>query len=214
MEQKQATIKIRREGYEPLVVKISQRGSIHLKFITRDPEYEFNGTDPFDINTPYRPYKSAGTVFAYPTSFPSSLSNGTYKGQEVECGTKAGDYIFTAYGQDCGVWLSSNEFGFCVGKMKGDYVLFPAFEEYRLSEMYYEASCRAATPYTVRTEEGDVIEGGELTWTSQVFPLETEHHDVHVHRFPSTRYGEHYRLSLEETYRFISIKELCLVYEK
>ena len=110
--------------------------------------------------------------------------------------------------------MSTSELGLCVGKIKGDYVLLPALEGYRLSTMYYEASCKAVTPYTVRTEEGDIIKGGEYSVTKQVFPLTSEHHDVHVHQFPETLPGERYRLTLEEDLRFISIKELCLVYEK
>ena len=68
-------------------------------------------------------------------------------------------------------------------------------------------------PYTVRSESGDVIKGGEYSVTKQVSPLNSEHHDVHVHNFPETVAGERYRLTLEEDLRFISIKELCLVYE-
>ena len=214
VEEKHATITISREGMEPIVVKLSQRGSIHLDFMSFDPEYEYLGSDPYGYDDPYRPYISNGTPFAYPTSFPTSFSSGTYKGVEVECGTKLGDYIFTLYGQDCGAWLNNLETGLSVGKMKGDYVLLPGLEGYRLSTMYYEASCKVATPYTVRTEEGDILKGGEYSVTKQVFPITSEHHDIHVHHFSETLPGERYRLTLEEDLRFISIKELCLVYEK
>lgn len=215
VEEKHATVTIRRDGMEPIVVKLSQRGSIHLNVMSYDPEYEYTGNDPYGMDAPYRPYKSNGSPFAYPSSLPGSFSSGTtYKGVELECGTKKGDYVFTLYGQDCGVWMNTSELGLCVGKIKGDYVLLPALEGYRLSTMYYEASCKAVTPYTVRTEEGDIIKGGEYSVTKQVFPLTSEHHDVHVHQFPETLPGERYRLTLEEDLRFISIKELCLVYEK
>ena len=214
VEEKHATITIRRDGMEPIEVRLSQRGSIHLNICSFDPEYEFTGTEPYGTDTPYRPYKSNGLPFIYPTDLPSSSTTGTYKGVEVDCETRAGGFIFTMYGKDCGVWLSGLETGLCVGKIKGDFVLFPALEDYRLSTMYYEASCRVATPYTVRSEEGDILKGGEYTVTKQVFPLTSEHHDVHEHHFPESNYGERYRLTLEEDLRFISIKELCLVYEK
>lgn len=214
VEEKHATITISREGMDPIVVKLSQQGSIHLNVMSYDPEYEYTGHEPYSIDTPYRPYKSNGYPFVYPASLPYSYSVGTYKGVEVECGMKAGDYSFIMYGQDCGVWLNSQDMGICVGKMKGDYVLFPGIEGYRLVSMYYEASCNTATPYTVRTEEGDILKGGEYSKTKQVYPLTAEHHDVHVHHFSETLPGERYRLTLEEDLRFISIKELCLVYEK
>ena len=214
VEEKHATITVTREGMEPIVVKLSQRGSIHISVMSFDPEYEYTGNDPYSIEAPYRPYKSNGYPFIYPASLPSSYSVGTYKGVEVECGTKLGDFVFTMYGQDCGVWLNSLDMGLCVGKMKGDYVLFPAIDGYRLAAMYYEASCNAVTPYSVRTEEGDVVKGGEPTVTKQVFPLIGEHHDVHEHHFPETLPSVRYRLTLEEELRSISIKELCLVYEK
>ena len=214
VEEKHATITIRRDGMDPINVHLSQRGSIHLNILSFDPEYEYTGNDPYGIDTPYRPYVSNGSPFVYPTNLPSTFSSGLYKGVEVDCETREGGYIFTMYGQDCGVWLSGLDTGLCVGKMKGDFVLFPALEDYRLAEMYYEASCRVVTPYTVRSEEGDILKGGEYSVTKQVYPLTAEHHDVHVHHFPESNYGERYRLTLEEELRFISIKELCLVYEK
>lgn len=212
--EKHATIVISREGMEPITVSFSQRGSIHLSFISFDPEYEYNGSDPYGMDNPYKPYKTNGVVFSYPVSFPGNYSQGTFKEQVVECETARGSYIFTVYGQDCGAWLSSNELGFCVGKRKGDYILFPNVEGCRLSGMYYEASCKAVTPYTVRTEDGEIIKGGERSVTKQVYPIASEHHDMHVHTFPETMAGERYGLILEEDLRFISIKDLCLVYEK
>ena len=121
--------------------------------------------------------------------------------------------MFTLYGRDCGAWISTTEFGLCVGKMKGDYVKFPGIDGFRLAAMYYEASCKGGNPYTVRDDEGAIIKGGEYTVTRQVVPLTEEHHDVHVHLFPDTLPGERYSLTLEEDYHFISIKDLCLVYE-
>jgi len=196
------------------VVKLSQRGSIHLNLMSLDPEYEYTGHDYYSTDIPYRPYISNGYPFSYPASLPTTFSAGTHKGVEVDCETKNGGYVFTMYGQDCGVWFTGSDLGLCIGKIKGDYVAFPALDGYRLSAMYYEASCKAATPYTVRSEEGDIVKGGEYSITRQVVPLSGEHHDVHEHHFPETLPGERYRLSLEEDLRFISIKELCLVYEK
>lgn len=211
--EKHATITIRREAMNPIVVSFSQKGSIHLSFMSRNPEYEWNGRDYFDIDSPYRPYQPNGQVFSSPASFPYNYSNGSYKGVELECETFVGGYVFTMFGQDCGVWLGTGDFGLCVGKRKGDYVRFPALEGFRLATMYYEASCMVATPYTVRDDYGEVIKGGEPAGTLQVIPLTCEHHDMHVHQFPETVAGEHYKLTLEEDLRFISIKELCLVYE-
>lgn len=214
VEEKHATITISREGMEPITVRLSQHGCIHLNVCSYDPEYEYSGKDPYSMENPYRPYKSNGSPFVYPTSFPTSFSSATYKGEVIECETKEGGYVFSCYGQDCGIWLSGFDTGLCIGKRKGDYVLFPALEGYRLSTMYYEASCNVATPYTVRTEEGEILDGGGYTVTSQVFPLSGEHHDIHEHHFTGTLAGERCRLTLEEDLRFISIKELCLVYEK
>jgi len=211
--EKHATITIRREGMEPIAFSFTQRGSIHLNFLSYNSEYEWEGQDYYNMDSPYRPYNGSTNPFSMPVSFPNTFSSGTYAGTELECTTRLGGDVFTLYGQDCGVWLSPNEFGLCVGKRKGDYVQFPEVEGRRLSAMYYEASCKSEVPYTVRDEEGEVITGGEVSRTKQVVPLECEHHDMHVHVFPSTLTGEHYRLTLEEDLRFISIKELCLVYE-
>lgn len=210
--EKHATVTIRREGYDPIVVNLRQRGSIHLSVITYNPDYEWEGGEYFGYDNPYRPYTYVGLPFAYPTSFPNTFSSGTYKGVELECETAAG-YPFTLYGRDCGAWISTSEFGLCVGKMKGDYVKFPAIDGMRLASLYYEASCKAATPYTVRDEEGTVVQGGEYTVTKQVVPITEDHNDVHVHHFSGTLPGERYSLTLEEDYHFISIKDLCLVYE-
>lgn len=214
VEEKHATITITREGMEPIVVKLSQRGSIHLNLMSFDPEYEYIGNDFYSIDTPYRPYISNGYPFTYPASLPTTFSAGTHKAVELDCETKKGAYVFTMYGQDCGVWFSGSEIGLCVGKRKGDFVAFPAIEGYRLSAMYYEASCKAVTPYTVRSEDGEILKGGEYSVTAQVVPLLSEHHDVHEHHFPETLAGERCYLTLEEDLRAISIKELCLVYEK
>ncbi|MBQ9891804.1 MAG: BACON domain-containing protein [Bacteroidales bacterium] len=209
---KHATVTIRRDGFDPIEVTLHQRGSIHLKVLAYNPEYEWTGTDPYGYDNPYRPYTFLGVPFSYPTSFPNSFSSGSNKGVELECETPGGS-VFTLYGRDCGAWISTTEFGLCVGKMKGDYVKFPGIDGFRLAAMYYEASCKGGNPYTVRDEEGAIIKGGEYTVTRQVVPLTEEHHDVHVHLFPDTLPGERYSLTLEEDYHFISIKDLCLVYE-
>ena len=65
----------------------------------------------------------------------------------------------------------------------------------------------------VRDEDGTVVQGGEYTVTKQVVPITKDHNDVHVHHFSGTLPGERYSLTLEEDYHFISIKDLCLVYE-
>jgi hypothetical protein len=210
---KSATILIHRSGMEDISVSFSQIGSIHLSFCEYNPEYEFTGRYN-DSSTPYTPYMAKPYPFSSPDDVPRSMSAGTLAGEPVDFVTKNGDYVFTMFGQDCGIWKELESFGWLVGKTKDDYVLFPAVEGKRLSKMYYEATCRAATPYTVRNEDGSaIIEGGEYTTTKVVMPIEGNHHDMHVHTFPSTQPGERYRLNLEETFRMISIKDLCLVYE-
>lgn len=210
---KSATILIRRNGMEDITVSFSQVGSIHLSFCEFNPEYEFTGRFN-DAATPYTPYKAKPYPFSSPDDVPRSFSVGTFAGEPVDFVTKKGDFVFTMFGQDCGVWKELESFGWLIGKTKDDYVLFPAVEGRRLSKMYYEATCRAVTPYTVRTEDGSaVIKGGEYSVTKMVVPVEGNHHDMHVHSFPSTQPGERYRLNLEETFRMISIKDLCLIYE-
>ena len=81
--------------------------------------------------------------------------------------------------------------------------------------MYYQASCRVATPYTVRTEDNSrIIAGGEYRVTRKVVPVDTEYHDVQCHTFPSTLPDTRYRINLEKNLDQISIKDLCLTYEK
>ena len=210
---KSATILIHRSGMEDISVSFTQMGSIHLSFCEFNPEYEFTGRYN-DSSTPYTPYMAKPYPFSSPDDVPRSMSAGTLAGEPVDFVTKNGDFVFTMFGQDCGIWKELESFGWLIGKTKDDYVLFPAVEGKRLSKMYYEASCRTATPYTVRTEDGSaIIEGGEYSTTKVVVPVEGNHHDMHVHSFPSTLPGERYRLNLEETFRMISIKDLCLVYE-
>lgn len=209
-EMKSATVTIHREDMEDIVVSFCQRGSIHLHTCNINPEYEWLKPDL----TPYSPYESAGFPFSSPASLPNSFSARTHAGEAVDCVMKDGGYVFTMFGSDCGVWFSSSNTALCIGKMKDDYVLLPAIEGYRLAAMYYQASCRVAVPYTVRTEDGSqIIKGGEYALTSKVVPVDTEYHDVHTHIFPQTSAGERYRINLEEDYGQISIKDLCLVYE-
>lgn len=214
LSEKKATVVIKRDGKDDIVVSFSQRGSIHLSISSFDPEYEWTGRET-DTDNPYKPYISNGYPFVTPSSLPLSMNANLNVGVPVDCVMKAGGYVFTMFGKDCGVWLTPNTFCLQVGKTKDDYVLFPAIEGYRLSKMYYEASCRASNPYTVRTEDGKtVIKGGEKAFTKKVVPVDTNHHDMHVHVFPDTEAGARYRLNVEDDYRYISIKDLCLVYDK
>lgn len=207
---KKATITIHRDGMENLVVQFTQSGSIYLHTCQLNPDYEWLKPE---IN-PYSPYESAGYPFSEPKSLPNSFTSRTYAGQALDCITKQGGYVFTMYGQDCGVWSTSSNTALCIGKMKDDYVLLPGIDGYRLSRMYYQASCRVATPYTVRTEDGSsIIAGGEYQVTQKVIPVDTEFHDMHCHVFPDTKAGVRYRINLEKDYEQISIKDLCLVYE-
>lgn len=214
VEEKHATVTIHRAGMEDLVCTFSQKGCIHLCFSSFDPEYVFEGrySDP---DTPYSPYVSNGYPFSIPASVPSSFNNRSLAGEVTDFVMRDGGWIFTMFGASCGIWNEPSSFCWMVGKSKNDYVLFPAVEEMRLAKMYYEASCRLRVPYTVRTEDGSsIIKGGEFSETKKVVPVNTNHHDVHTHVFPSTEAGARYRLNLEEDYYGISIKDLCLVYEK
>lgn len=214
LEEKTAVIAVSREGFGDIVLTISQKGSIHLSFCEFNPDYEFDGRYN-DTSNPYRPYVAKTYPFVSPESVPQFSYIGTLSDQEVECVMAEGGYVFTMYGRGCGVWLDASTVGWGVGKKKDDFVMFPAIEGYRLSEMYYEASCRASNPYSIRTADGlKIIKGGEASFTTRVVPVNTNHHDMRVHIFPDTEPGVRYRLNLEEDNRMISIKDLCLVYEK
>lgn len=206
-----ATITIRRQGKEDIKVRIAQQGSIHIHVSELDPTYEWLRPQLDQ----YSPYKTAGNPFKEPSSLPNTYTDMRYAGQAVDCITKNGNFVFTMFGTDCGVWNSSSTTCLCVGKIKNDYVLLPGIDGFRLSGMYYQASCNVAVPYTIRTADGaSVIAGGEFSQTKKVIPTDTEWHDVHEHVFPNTKAGERYRINLEKSYEQISIKDLCLVYEK
>jgi len=211
---KHALVTISREGMEDIKVEFTQKGSIHLNFGHFNPDYEWEDTGSSEEEFSYKPYTTVTKVFSEPASFPYSYTTGTYGGVQTECITSAGGFSFKMHGSDCGLYYTPGSYCFCIGKKQGDYVIFPSFEGYRLSELYYEASCRNMTPYTIRDAQGNVIEGGELTKTTQTIPISKEYNDMHHHIFPGTKAGENYRMVLEETLRVISIKDLCLVYEK
>lgn len=215
ISEKRATITIRRDGYDDIVLQIRQKGSIHLSVNEYNPEYEFDGTAYNDLSHPYRPYMAKPYPFLSPSTMPGSYNSYALSGQVTDCIFSEEGYAFTAYGSDCGIWLDAGAYGLCVGKAKNDYLLLPAIEGYRLSEMYYEASALASNPYAIRTEDGSrIIKGGELSWTRRSVPIDSNYNDIRVHVFPDTQPGTRYRLNLEEDYRMISIKDLCLVYEK
>lgn len=213
--EKHATVTIHREGMDDLVYSFRQAGSIHISICTYDPEYVFEGSRYNDIDNPYTPYTPDEYPFLSPSTLPVSYNNRSNAGEVLDCVLKNGGWTFTMFGTDCGVWREATTYGLMVGKKKNDYVLFPAVEGMRLAGMYYEASCRARVPYTVRNEDGSkTIKGGERSETRQVLPVASNHHDLHVHTFPDTEPSARYRLNLEEDYYALSIKELCLVYEK
>lgn len=212
--EKHALVTISREGMDDIVVEFTQKGSIHLNFGHFDPEYEWDGQMSGDDEKTYKPYTVVTKVFSEPGSIPYTYTSGTYAGMATDCITSNGGYTFTMYGSDCGIYYVPGSYCFCIGKKQGDYVSFPAFEGWRLTEMYYEASCRNVTPYTIRDLEGNVIEGGEYTRTVKTIPISREYNDMHHHLFPKTEPGTPYRMVLEESLRSISIKDLCLVYEQ
>ena len=206
-----AVVTIRRKGKDDIKVRIAQQGSIHIHVAELDPTYEWLRPQLDQ----YSPYKSTGNPFKNPASLPNTYTDMKYAGQAVDCTTKNGDFVFTMFGTDCGVWNSTSTTCLCTGKVKDDYVLLPGINGFRLSGMYYQASCNVAVPYTVRTADGaSVIAGGEFSQTKKVIPTDTEWHDIHEHTFPTTEAGERYRINLEKSYEQISIKDLCLVYEK
>lgn len=210
-EKKHALITISRDGMDDIKVEFTQKGSIHLNFGHYNPDYEWAGTQS---DEEYKPYTTVTKVFSEPTSFPYTYASGIFGGVETDCITSAGSFVFKMYGSDCGLYYVPGSYCFCIGKKKGDYVIFPTFEGYRLSELYYESSCRNMTPYTIRDDQGQIINGGELTNTVKTVPISREYNDMHHHIFPQTAPGASYRMVLEETLRVISIKDLCLVYEK
>ncbi len=211
---KHAKITIRREGMEDIVVDFSQHGCIYLNFGRYNPEYVWDGVNEDDDKS-YKPYTVVSNQFSEPSYFPYNYTSGLYAKDTTDCVTKNGGFVFSVLGKDCGAYYSPGAFCFCVGKMADDFVLFPGIEGYRLTKLYYEASCRAQTPYTIRTEDGSrVIAGGEYTVTKKTTPITQDINDMHVHEFTDTEAGARYRLNLEETYRVISIKDICLVYEK
>lgn len=205
-----ATVRISRDGMEDILVNINQMSSLHLCICKLNPDYIWERP----MLDQYTPYMSAGYPFSSPKSLPNTYTTNMYAGNTLELITKSG-FTFTAFGRDCGTWISSSSTGWCVGKMKDDYLLLPAIEGFRLSGLYIQSSCSVAMPYTIRTADGDkIIEGGEYSVTRKVMPVDTEYHDVHAHIFPSTVAGERYRINLEEEFCQISIKDLCLIYEK
>ena len=205
--EKKATVTIKREGEEDLVVSFTQRGSIHLNFGHFNPNYT-------STSSPYTKV-DAKAIFSSPSTFDTSYKHKTYAGIVTDCVMKQGKYVFTMYGADHGFWFSASGQLWLVGKSRHDYILFPAVEGYRLSKMYYEASCRCAVPYTIRTADGKaIIKGGEIQETLSSTPPSQEYQDLHIHDFPETLPGERYRINLEENGSQISVKDLCLIYDK
>lgn len=202
--EKHATITIRREGEEDMVVSFSQRGCIHLNFGHYNPKH----------TNEKAPYTKLINPFSSPSKFPTSYSTKTYAGLITDCVMKNGGFVFTMFGADYGIWYNSTGQLWMIGRCRHDYILFPAVEGHRLSQMYFEASCRLEVPYTVRTENGStIIKGGEYVKTAAIRPVTQEYMDLHIHTFPETEEGKRYRLNLEEDTFTLSVKDLCLIYE-
>jgi hypothetical protein len=147
-------------------------------------------------------------------SFPTSAGVREFAGQEIDL-IMHGGYIFTVFGKTNGVWYRERKEGFQIGKYPNDYIKFPAIEGMRLSRMLFESSALAPTTYTVRTEDGTtIIKGGEKTSTAEYTMIYDEYNDVKEHMFPDTQENTRYRMNLESVGACISIKELCLFYEK
>lgn len=211
---KKATVTINREGMTSIVVSFSQEGSIHFVTERFNPEYEWEGSI-YEEDKQYRPFIACEVApFSSPETLPTKFDAGTNKGMTVDLVTTNGGFTFTAYGTDCGCWLGTTGVGLAIGKVANDYLMFPAVPGKRLAKMYYQASCVSETPYTVRTADGKiVIKGGEKTWTKFIVPVDGDLYDMHEHIFPETENDVRYRLNLEEDLRYISVKDLCLVYE-
>ena len=211
--EKSAVVKIHREGKEDITVSFSQEGCIHLKFLSYNPEYNAKYTDPTASYMPYLPYEWMWVSHDVDT-FPISAGAREFADQEIDL-IMHGGYMFTVFGKTNGVWYRERKEGFQIGKYLNDYIKFPAIEGMRLSRMLFESSVLAPTTYTVRTEDGmTIIKGGEKTTTSEYTMIYDEYNDVKEHIFPDTQANTRYRMNLESVGACISIKELCLFYEK
>lgn len=213
LHEKSAVVKIHREGKEDITVSFSQEGCIHLKFLSYNPEYNAKYTDPTASYMPYLPYDWMWVSHDEET-FPIAAGTREFADKEVDL-VMNGGYVFTVYGKTNGVWYRERKEGFQIGKYLNDYIKFPAIEGMRLSRMLFESSALAPTTYTVRTEDGaTIIKGGEKTATSEYTMIYSEYNDVKEHIFPDTQENTRYRMNLESVGACISIKELCLFYEK
>ena len=211
--EKEAVVAIHREGKEDITVSFSQEGCIHLKFLSYNPDYNAKYTDPTATYMPYLPYDWMW-VSHDKESFPTSAGVREFAGQEIDLVMRGG-YIFTVFGKTNGAWYRERKEGFQIGKYLNDYIKFPAIEGMRLSRMLFESSALASTTYTVRTEDGaTIINGGDKTSTSEYTMIYDEYNDVKEHIFPDTQASARYRMNLESVGACISIKELCLFYEK
>lgn len=213
VHEKSAIVKIHRDGKDDITVSFSQEGCIHLKFLSYNPEYNAKYTDPTASYMPYLPYDWMWVSHDVET-FPISAGAREFADQEIDLMMNGG-YIFTVFGKTNGVWYRERKEGFQIGKYLNDYIKFPAIEGMRLSRMLFESSALAPTTYTVRTEDGTtIIKGGEKTSTSEYTMIYEEYNDIKEHKFPDTQENTRYRMNLESVGACISIKELCLFYEK
>lgn len=212
VEEKHATITITREGMEDIQVEFSQQGSLHLHFMDYNPSYNSTYTDP---SKTYMPYTAALWQFSSPEPdvIPNSATQRTWAGKDLEC--IKGSYSFIMHGTSAGVWYNGRREGWMVGKSLNDYILFPAIEGMRLSKVLYEASALLMTTFSIRTADGSqVISGGEKRSTGELDYITQDINDLQEITLNGTQPGTAYRMNNDSFGAALSIKELCLIYQK
>jgi len=210
--EKHATITIRREGVEDIQVSFSQQGSLHLHFMDYNPSYNATYTDP---SKTYMPYTAAEWQFSSPEQdvVPNSATQRTWAGTDLEC--LKGSYTFTMHGTSAGVWYNGRREGWMVGKSLNDYILFPAIEGMKLTRILFESSALLMTTFSIRTADGaTIIRGGEKRSTAELEYITKDINDLQEIVLTDTQPGTAYRMNNDSFGAALSIKDLCLIYQK
>lgn len=210
--EKHATITIKRQGMEDIQVSFSQQGSLHLHFMDYDPSYNATYTDP---SKTYMPYTATEWQFSSPEQemVPGSATQRTWAGIDLAC--QKGLYTFTMHGTSAGVWYNGRREGWMVGKSLNDYILFPAIEGMKLTRVLFESSALLMTTFSIRTSDGaQIISGGEKRSTSELDYVTKDINDLQEIVLTDTQPGVAYRMNNDSFGAALSIKDLCLIYQK
>ena len=212
VEEKHATVTIRRQGMEDIQVKFAQQGSIHLHFMDYNPSYNATYTDP---SKTYMPYTASGWPFSSPDQemVPNSATQRTWAGQDLSC--QKGKYSFVMHGTSAGTWYNGRREGWMVGKSLNDYILFPAIEGMKLVKVLYESSALVMTTFSIRTADGSqMISGGEKRSTVELDYISKDINDLQEINLSGTQAGTVYRMNNDSFGAALSVKDLCLIYQK